>query len=500
MNTVECGGWKLDLLNDALRTIRWHGVEVVRGIDCPIRDENWGTYPQEDVTERWNDGGADRKAYCRSFTVGEGALAGTLTAEIDPAGSIVVSLALAARRTFLTSRAGFVVLHPIAGVAGTPLAVRHSDGSREQTAFPALIAPAQPAFDITGLEHACRGVRVELDFAGEVFEMEDQRNWSDASYKTYCRPLASPKPYRIEAGEEVVQTITLRASGEPGGTSAPAAGAATDGPPPELLLAVEAGWVGAAPELEGLPVLLRLNAENLGGEPWILPATQGRAVDLEVVIPEGAEPGPHLTCVAAALAGQGVTPRRVMALPEAYLKSYQPDGDWPTGTSPTEAARAARSAFPGARIGVGVLTNFTELNRCRPEPGVGDYLTFSTTAIVHAADDRSVRETLEALPQILESAKAVAPGLPIRLGLVSIGMRTNPYGAGVAPNPERARKAMAQEDPRQATAFAAEFARAAYAAAAAAGCEAIALSSPAGPFAARGELLQTVRALADAAG
>ncbi len=41
---------------------------------------------------------------------------------------------------------------------------------------------------------------------GEVFEMEDQRNWTDASFKTYCRPLALPIPYRLEPSTPVRQT------------------------------------------------------------------------------------------------------------------------------------------------------------------------------------------------------------------------------------------------------------------------------------------------------
>jgi hypothetical protein len=203
---------------------------------------------------------------------------------------------------------------------------------------------------------------------------------------------------------------------------------------------------------------------------------------MEIIVPDAGDTEAHLRRVATALASQGVTPRHVMVLPEAYLKSYQPQGKWPEGVTPMDAARAARKVFPDARIGVGMLTNFTELNRCRPEPGVGDYLTFSTTAIVHAADDRSVLETLETLPQILKSAGQIAPGLPIRLGLVSIGMRTNPYGADVAPNPERICKAMAQDDPRHTTAFGAAYAEAALAIARQAGCEAIALSSVGGPF------------------
>jgi hypothetical protein len=52
---------------------------------------------------------------------------------------------------------------------------------------------------------------VALRFAGDVFEMEDQRNWTDASFKTYGRPLARAFPYRIGPGERVRQSVTIEA-------------------------------------------------------------------------------------------------------------------------------------------------------------------------------------------------------------------------------------------------------------------------------------------------
>ena len=48
------------------------------------------------------------------------------------------------------------------------------------------------------ITHSVRpGVRAECRMEGDTFEMEDQRNWSDASYKTYVRPLALPWPYML---------------------------------------------------------------------------------------------------------------------------------------------------------------------------------------------------------------------------------------------------------------------------------------------------------------
>ncbi len=53
------------------------------------------------------------------------------------------------------------------------------------------------------------GIAATTAFAGDVFEMEDQRNWTDASYKTYVRPLARPWPYRLAAGETITQSVTV---------------------------------------------------------------------------------------------------------------------------------------------------------------------------------------------------------------------------------------------------------------------------------------------------
>ncbi|TIX20908.1 MAG: hypothetical protein E5V34_14810, partial [Mesorhizobium sp.] len=92
-------------------------------------------------------------------------------------------------------------LHPIAGLAGSPITVEHTDGSVVETKLAQLIDPWQPFKDLRAITHEVRpGVTAECRMEGEVFEMEDQRNWSDASYKTYVRPLALPWPYVLPAG------------------------------------------------------------------------------------------------------------------------------------------------------------------------------------------------------------------------------------------------------------------------------------------------------------
>ncbi|HCK09781.1 MAG TPA: hypothetical protein DHW45_07880, partial [Candidatus Latescibacteria bacterium] len=59
------------------------------------------------------------------------------------------------------------------------------------------------------------GVTAEVRFEGDVFEMEDQRNWTDASYKTYCTPLANPYPVDVAAGTKIRQSVTISVSSWP---------------------------------------------------------------------------------------------------------------------------------------------------------------------------------------------------------------------------------------------------------------------------------------------
>ncbi len=145
-----------------------------------------------------------------------GCLQGTFRAEVSATaeGAVLrLSLELTAPAPVPVNRAGFTLLHPLRGVAGAALQVTHSDGSRQATVWPRLISPAQPVRDITGLAHQVRGVNVAITLQGDVFEMEDQRNWSDASYKTYCRPLALPLPYVLGPDNEVRQEMVIALSG-----------------------------------------------------------------------------------------------------------------------------------------------------------------------------------------------------------------------------------------------------------------------------------------------
>jgi hypothetical protein len=129
-----------------------------------------------------------------------------------------------------------------------------------------------------------------------------------------------------------------------------------------------------------------------------------------------------------------------------------------------------------------MLSYFTELNRKRVPPEQLDFITHCTNPIVHAADDLSVMQTLEALPFITRSVRTIYGDKPYRLGPSTIPMRQNPYGSRTMDNPAGERIAMANTDPRHNGEFAAAFALGYATRVVEAGLDCLTLSAVTGPF------------------
>lgn len=493
--TVQAGDISAIIVSGALRRLAFGPVELLRQIDFPVRDRNWATLPPL-VTGESLDEQPGSFRYRRCFAVDDGALSCSVTYEVNADGTVTASGEATATRDFTTNRTGFTLLHPIAGVAGQPVEVTTSDGTVYTSIMPETISPAQPIKNIAGLKFSIDGVSLEIAFSGDVFEMEDQRNWTDASFKTYSRPLVEPFAYEIKAGATIRQEIQLKISGRPIPRSSAALEPLQTGPPlgetlPEILLAADPDWLPDDRETgilaaSGLTALL-LRTTPKGAAADLVRAAKlvnsiSGSLDLEIVLDDLSPVRPQMQRVAAACRDAGCMPRHVTALPAAYLKSYQPSGQWPAELSPRDSFEAASAAFPEARCGSGMLTNFTEFNRCRPDGIASDFITHGNSAIVHAADDTSVAQTIETLPDIFSSARKIAAGRSYRLGLTAIGMRSNPYGQDVSANPDQIRLTMATWDPRARALFGAAWAVSALAMTESFGIEAIALAAPGGPF------------------
>jgi D-apionolactonase len=458
-----------------LRHIRYHGREMIRAISFVVRDKNWGTYaPMIGRLHFQEEPEMFRVSYEATVKEGEEEFRFLAAIEGQSDGSLSFSGKGTAISDFRTNRTGFVVLHPIEGVAGAACTIEHVDGMTEETRFPLLIDPVQPMTALRGIRHQFfPGLHVTCRMEGDTFEMEDQRNWTDASYKTYVRPLALPWPYLIAKGETIDQKVTLIVSGSASEIESVETGLSiTLGKPTNR--AMPPLGLGLDPkDLEGteqnLPLLRQAAPSHLvcyydprlGHSPADLKrvAAIGRALGvelwLEFVVPTVDHFERDIQDLGRAVRELDNPFAAIMISPAPDLKCTLPGSPWPPCPSLEDCYRTLRAALPETRLGGGMASFFTELNRKRPPVALLDFVAFTTVAIFHAGDDRSAMEGLESLPYLAQSVESFIDGKPYHVGPSAIGLRMNPYGEAPMANPRNIRQAMNGMDPRQRGLFAA---------------------------------------------
>ncbi|MES2433519.1 MAG: hypothetical protein V4586_06800 [Pseudomonadota bacterium] len=485
---ISHGPLNFDYDGGALRRICLGEVEVIRGIAYLVRDRDWGTLVPQiggEVIE------PTRISYQARFVCQGAAL--VVAVVIDFAEGLQFSAHAQAEGDFETNRAGFTVLHPITGVAGAPVAVEHCDGTRRDAQFPLLIEPWQPFQDLRALTHRLGGWQVRCQMEGDAFEMEDQRQWGDASYKTYVRPLARPWPYQIADGAGFDQAVRLSWQGTEGGeTTLPRTTA--NGIFPQTALVITAEEARRAVERPGdlamikpQRLLCHFDATRHGLAELqafsVLQASYEAMYDLELIARCDADLDTEFSAHAKDLTASGLQVASILICPSVDRQSTPPGSDWPPCPPLAEVYLAARKAFPGISLGGGMVSFFPELNRKRPPVAGLDFVSHGLCPIVHDASDQGVMQTLEAVSHITASARAIIGGKAYRLGPSTIAMRQNPYGTRVIPNPDGVQVCMTDDDPRHRTVFGAAYALGLAAALVGSGVE---VWTPAGLYGPRG--------------
>ena len=489
---VRAGPLVLTVESGTIRWVRLGEREVVRGVYAAVRDPDWGTVPP--VFTRYEAAASD-DAFRLRFTaehVGDDGIDFAWDGEIqgDDAGTVTFDLEGTARRAFACNRIGFCVLHP-ASLRGTRLDVESPWGTLRGR-FPVQIPAVPPFGEIRRItQHPGGTDEIGIAFEGELFEMEDQRNWTDASFKTFCRPQALPAPYRVEAGERIHQRITIspgrrsrppRRAPSPGRRDEVAVGAPTTPMPRIGLLAPTSDTDVPAEALRRLARLrfahLRATVD-LAGDPGAdvrrlveQGRELGRPLEVELV---GPPDGAGTEAAIAALAAAGHEVARVLVFDAA------------SHVTPRQFARRVRAACASAGlhvpVGGGTRASFWNLNASPLAAEELDVLAFRICPQIHAFDEASILETPEVHADLVATARALAPGLPIAAGPITLRQLVNPDaadggGAGSpAPSPGQLPDRF---DPRQPTAFAATWALATMAALGGAGAEVLTLFETAG--------------------
>jgi len=441
-DVVEVGPWRFVLRGAEIADVTHRGVTVLRAIRFVTRDHDWRTaddtvvgrnvevhegvpsaHVRIDATSGYD--GAEVLRYVLDVTLDGG------TVHVDAVGTTTTA--------FRRNRIGLVVLHPPT-LAGTPFTTRHTTVPPTESTFPVWIAPHQPATDVVGYAWTVDGIDVDVSLAGDGFEMEDQRNWTDASFKTYSTPLSDPFPVALDAGTAIHQSVTLACgpSGtpRPGGTASPAPDLALlDGAPstpahtpPTIQLLAASAPAAARPDehalAHGVPILV----EPVLGDPNVAAVLAsarrdagGAPLDVRFVTDDPALLRAAIDDVLA-------------SGPVARVGAF--DSSTHVTTPALQRALRAAAAAHGDDLGVvaGTRAHFTELNRAidlfRDWNGP---LTFSVTPQMHDRSRTQVTESVRMQRWVVSSASRLAAGRPLHVGPVTLRPRFN----AVATSPRR---------------------------------------------------------------
>ncbi|MBN9608646.1 MAG: hypothetical protein BGO26_01225 [Actinobacteria bacterium 69-20] len=465
--TLRVGPLSAVLDGVELRWICYNDCEVLRGIYGSVRDDAWRTIPPKVKTAEIQQTSDRIDVRFRVDHSAEGIGFGwrghvALTAS----GIVQYRFHGVAHRTFARNRIGLCVLHPIS-LAGTPVTITSVSGNRRAATFPEEIDPGSPFLDIAMMRWANHQMVATLEFVGDAFETEDQRNWADASYKTFCTPLALPHPVTIAAGTRVAQGVTLRvkpinaltkrprlARSRPASTDVVSFDLAATRPMPELGTCLAPGHerltdaqVAALAELGFSSLRVVVDLSWRGWQDRLLAAASvasrvGSRLAVELVMDVG-----HVKLAEfVRLIGS-------LDTPPVHCLVFPADG-YATSASDVEHLRETVNASgQSLLVGGGSRASFAELNRAALPLEMLDLIGCPIASLVHAVDDATAMENIEALAHVVRGCLRASNGRPVIVGPVTLRPRYNAYGlqrASLGPESDSDRL-----DPRQQAPFAA---------------------------------------------
>jgi hypothetical protein len=437
-----------------LRHVRVGDVEVAQRIYVAVRDEVWNTIPGA-IGNLEVEAADDRFEVHFDCEHRHGDIDFAWRAQIsgDSDGTIAYRMLGVARSSFRFAKIGLNVHHPLRECVGRPYTAQTTAGELHGT-LPAEIAP-QLLQDgkLTGMFapyealaiSLAEGLELQFRFSGDLFELQDHRNWTDANFKSYCTPVSLPWPFEAKRGQRFEQAVELRVSGAslrqrptrtrtvvrvgeeplrrlpPLGLGMPESGVEPGGEGLGLLRA-------AAPAHLRADVALADDECQEHLQRALALARELRAkLELGLFIQDG-ELG-RLSELAGPLSAAGGDIVRVFVFAGGI--GFSSTSGTTTPAALMDAVREQLGAtLPGVPLAGGTNQFFTELNRVHPDPASMDGLVFSMNPQVHAADDWSLMENVLAQAETVRMASMLAPGLPIYTSPVTLIGRYGPFPAG----------------------------------------------------------------------
>jgi D-apionolactonase len=434
-NQVNLKAGQLSMVyeNGNLRYISLRGKELIRMIYSAVRIQGWVTVAPiitEERIEKYKD--TFLITYFCSYKMGEVDFHAVCRIEGKNDSSVIFSFDGEALTTFMKNRIGLCLLHPLEECCGKDCIITHQNGETETSKFPVFITPVQPFLDIKKMFWNVSQINCSLVFTGDIFETEDQRNWTDASFKTYSTPLSQTYPVTLIKGEKISQSIKFKIKNDQKSQDILSEIISLNLLPDQIRYLPFIG-IGRSTRPNPLTAneihLLRdLNFDHYRidlylfeknwkktAEEFIFEAAElNYSVEFALFLDDAINQINDFIC--------WLTKFKInISLFTLYHKTIQSCPDEITDT----IAKKLKEAHPLIKVCSGTNANFAQLNRNRPKSIHNDYICYSIQPQEHASDNSSLIENLLAQAHTVESASSFARGKGIWISPVNIQRRFN---------------------------------------------------------------------------
>jgi hypothetical protein len=407
--------------NGMIRSIMHGKTEIIRRIYLALRDQHWNTIPyritRTDIQQNENNFSLCFEANHLHNSI-KFQWKGLI--ECDRNGTIRFQIKGKALSTFDRNRIGLCLLFPLS-FSGQAVSISSSDGTVVNGTFPVSISPYQPFLNIAAIQGTTADVKYTVNFEGDIFEMEDQRNWTDASFKVYSTPLDLPLPVTVHDNDAVFQSITLATT-----SSAPyfsqinrdivltiPSDNASDIKCPQL------GTTDSISENVSPDAIEHLKGLRLSQCRYeVYLDSQTLLSDITTIARRctmygcASEIALHCTTVTSEKIDQLLTALTISAIDVCRFCIYD-DAKVTSAATLNELIPAIKNHYPGVTIASGTDSYFVELNRSHPSLFMVDQVCYSANPQVHTFDNAIVIENLDGIRETLQHAPSFAGTLPV---------------------------------------------------------------------------------------
>lgn len=414
--------------NGYLRYFRIGKTEVLRMIYFAIRDANWGNYEPIFYNEKIEE---KEDSFQINYNVkytenGQDFFNWRVVINGFSSNEIHFEIFGETTKEFRTNRAGFCILHPIEKIAGEKVKIEHSNNEKIDYIFPKFISPYQPFIDISSMKWSVENNDFELVFEGDIFETEDQRNWGDASYKTYCTPLSLPFPKQMKVGDKVHQKVVFKAKLNNNNINDSQNQEQKTGKFDIGLC--ETTSIKPLTE-KSIEKLKSLELSHYRIEVYTIKAGWKEVLKNQITISKTLELPLEIVLILGEKKEKEIEEFLNTVLAEKLNIKYLlllNQNELVTNQITINLIPNLKVSFTNSKIGVGTNYNFTELNRNRFDAKAADFISISFDPQVHANDDLTIMENAETVKYLVETAMEIYKK-PVHISPILLKRRFNPY-------------------------------------------------------------------------